>query len=268
MTTDNGGNGGLAGRVAVVTGGSAGIGAATVRALAAAGAAVGFSARNPTAVAAFERDVAATGAKVLGVAADMSVPEQIDAFLGRVGDELGPIDILVNNAGSGGSPEFQHTTDESWRELFDLNLMAAVHATRAVLGGMGERGWGRVVMVSSVAGKAPGTPPIDYAASKVAMVAVAKGLARRHGRDGVLVNSVLPGMVMTAMWERAVGRIAGETGSSVDEVMANIADGIPVGRFGAPEEVASLIAFLASDAASYINGAAIDIDGGLYDGLY
>jgi 3-oxoacyl-[acyl-carrier protein] reductase len=263
-----GGGGGLSGRVAVVTGGSAGIGAATVRALVADGAAVGFSARSGEAVAVLEGELSAAGARVVGVAADMSVAEEIDGFLGRVGDVLGPVDILVNNAGRAGDRGFSRSTDESWRELFDLNLMSAVHATRAVLGGMRERGWGRVVMVSSVAAKAPGTPPIDYSASKVAMVAVAKGLARHYGRDGILINSVLPGMVMTSMWGRALARIAEATGSSVDEVGANIAQGIPLGRFGTAEEVAAVIAFLVSDAASYINGAAIDVDGGLYNGLY
>ena len=210
----------------------------------------------------------AAGVRVLGVAADMSVSEEIDGFLGRVGEELGPVDILVNNAGAGGGPEFERSTDESWRELFDLNLFAAVHATRAVLGGMRERGWGRVVMVSSVAAKAPGTPPIDYSASKVALLAVAKGLARHYGRDGILINTVVPGIVVTAMWERAIERIAGATGSSADEINAGIAGGIPLGRYGTVEEIAAVIAFLVSDAASYINGAAIDVDGGLYNGLY
>ena len=260
--------GGLVGRVAVVTGGSAGIGAATVRALAVDGAAVGFSARSAEGVAAFESELSAAGVRVLGVAADMSVSEEIDGFLGRVGEELGPVDILVNNAGAGGGPEFERSTDEGWRELFDLNLFGAVHATRAVLGGMRERGWGRVVMVSSVAAKAPGTPPIDYSASKVALLAVAKGLARHYGRDGILINTVVPGIVVTAMWERAIERIAGATGSSADEINAGIAGGIPLGRYGTVEEIAAVIAFLVSDAASYINGAAIDVDGGLYNGLY
>jgi len=267
MTMEKGGDGGLAGRVAVVTGGSAGIGAATVRALAADGAAVGFSARNREAVAALESELSATGAGVLGVGADMSVAEEIDAFLGRVGDELGPVDILVNNVGRAGDRGFSRSSDEDWRELFDLNLFSAVHATRAVLGGMRERRWGRVVMVSSLAAKMP-YPSIDYAASKVAMLAVAKGLARHYGRDGILINTVLPGLIMTPMWERGSASIAAASGSSPEDVIANLAKEVPLGRYGTAEEVAAVIAFLASDAASYINGAAIDVDGGLYNGLY
>jgi NAD(P)-dependent dehydrogenase (short-subunit alcohol dehydrogenase family) len=268
MTTEKGEEGGLAGRVAVVTGGSAGIGAATVRALAADGAAVGFSARNAEAVAALESEISTAGGRVLGVPADMSVPDEIDAFLGRVGDELGPVDILVNNVGRAGEKGFRRTSDEEWRELFDVNLISAVHATRTVLAGMRERGWGRVVMVSSLAAKSPQPTAIDYAATKVAMVALAKGLARLYGRDGVLVNSVLPGVIMTPMWERGAEAIAAAAGSSADEVVAKIAADVPVGRYGTPEEVASVIAFLASDAASYINGAAINVDGGLNAGLF
>ncbi len=268
MTAANDRGLGPAGRVAVVTGGSAGIGAATVRALAADGAAVGFSARDAAGVAALESEVSAAGGRVLGVAADMSVPEDIDAFLGRVGDELGPVDILVNNVGRATERGFRRASDEDWRALFDVNLISAVHATRTVLTGMRERGWGRVVMVSSLAAKSPQPREIDYAASKVAMIALAKGLARLYGRDGVLVNSVLPGVIMTPMWERGAEAIAAAAGSSADEVIANISADVPVGRYGTPEEVASVIAFLASDAASYINGAAIDVDGGLNNGLY
>jgi NAD(P)-dependent dehydrogenase (short-subunit alcohol dehydrogenase family) len=252
--------------VAVVTGGTAGIGAATVRALAADGATVGFSGRNEEMIAALEGEASAGG--IRGIAADMSLPEQIDAFLERVNDELGPVDILVNNVGAGPTRNFQYMSDQDWRELFELNLISAVHATRAVLGGMRKRGWGRVVMVSSLAAKAPDAALVDYAASKAAMLATAKALARRYGRDGVLVNSVLPGLIMTAMWERGAQEIATARSSSAEEVLATMAGRVPLGRYGTPEEVASVIAFLASDAASYVNGAAIDIDGGLHAGLY
>ena len=148
-----------------------------------------------------------------------------------------------------------------------LNLFSAVHATRAVLPGMRERSWGRVVMVSSLAAKMP-YPSIDYAASKAAMLAVAKGLSRHYARDGVLVNTVLPGLIMTPMWERGSESIAGATGVTAEDVIANLAKEVPLGRYGTAEEVAAVIAFLVSDAASYITGAAIDVDGGLYSGLY
>jgi 3-oxoacyl-[acyl-carrier protein] reductase len=102
----------------------------------------------------------------------------------------------------------------------------------------------------------------------VALLAVSKGLARQYGRDGVHVNSVLPGLIMTPMWERGAEAIAGATASAADEVIANLAKEVPIGRYGTAEEVAAVIAFLVSEAASYVNGAAIDVDGGLYQGLY
>jgi 3-oxoacyl-[acyl-carrier protein] reductase len=269
MGRQNGGNGGLEGKVAVVTGASAGIGAATVRTLAANGAAVGFCARANEAVAALENEVIAAGGRVVGVAADMSVTEQIDTFLERIGDELGPVDILVNNVGeSSSSGSFGRLGDQDWRDLFDINVISAVHTTRGVLGGMRERGWGRIVMVSSLSAKLPGAGGIDYAASKAAMLSLAKALARSYGRDGVLVNAVLPGLIMTPMWERGAEAIGRATDSAPDEVFKKMAARVPLGRYGNPEEVASVIAFLVSDGASYVNGAAIDIDGGLYEGLY
>ncbi len=267
MTKERDGDGALAGRVAVVTGGSAGIGAATVRALAAAGATVGFSARNPEAVATLESEVSESGASVLGVAADMSVSEEIDAFLGRVRNALGPVDILVNNVGRASERSFHRSSDTDWRELFDINLFSAVHTTREVVGVMRARGWGRVVMDSSLAAKMP-YPATDYGASKVAMLAVAKGLARHYGRHGILVNTVVPGLIDTPMWERGSKSIAQATGSTAEDVIANLAKDVPLGRYGTSEEVAAVIAFLASDAASYINGAAIDVDGGLFNGLF
>lgn len=265
MTGANGG--GLAGRVAVVTGGSAGIGAATVRALAEAGAVVAFSGRNGDAIAALERDASERGCRVLGIAADMSSTDEIDAFLQRAQDELGAVDVLVNNVGVEGRGSFLRASDDDWRQVFETNLISAVHTTRAVLGGMRERGWGRVVMVSSIAAKAPGGP-VTYAASKAAMLAASKSLALNYGRSGILINAVLPGAIMTPMWERASEEIAKASGTTAEEVLAGMAKRVPLGRYGTPEEIAGVIVFLASDAASYINGAAIAVDGGLYEGLY
>lgn len=249
-------------RVALVTGASAGIGAATVRKLGAAGHAVAFCARDPARVERLAAEVGQEGEEVLGIVADMSDAASIDAFLERATAGLGPADVLVNNVGQSPSRNFLRMSDDDWRALFDLNLIAAVRCTRAVLPAMRERKWGRIVMVGSAAAKLPNAPLVDYAASKAAMLATAKALARRYGRDGVLVNSVLPGLIHTPMWERAATEIAAATDSTPEAVIDRLGAEVPVGRYGTPEEVAEVIAFLVGDAASYVNGAALDVDGG------
>jgi 3-oxoacyl-[acyl-carrier protein] reductase len=250
-------------RVALVTGATSGIGAATALALADAGTSVAVSGRRVAGVERLEGELRARDVNALGVVADMSSATDIDRLLAEVASELGPIDVLVNNVGHSPSRNFQRMTDDEWKSLFDLNLLAAVRCTRAVLPHMRERGWGRIVMVASAAAKRPRAELIDYSASKAAMLATAKALSRRYGPDGVLVNTVLPGLIRTEMWERAAGEIAAVRSIEPDEVFASRATEVPLGRYGTSEEVAAVIAFLASDAASYVNGAAIDIDGGL-----
>jgi 3-oxoacyl-[acyl-carrier protein] reductase len=254
---------GIEGRTAIVTGAGAGIGAATVRALAEAGAAVAFCARDEDAVGKLQDEIVGAGGRALGVAADMSDAQATDAFLNAAQDELGPIDIVVNNVGQSPSRNFGRMSDQDWVDLLELNLLSAVRCTRAALPGMRECKWGRVVMVASLAAKHPDAVLIDYAAAKAALIATGKALARRYGRDGILVNSVLPGLIHTPMWDRAAGEVAEATGSSPEEVIAKNARNVPLGRYGTAEEVAAVIAFLASDAAAYVNGAAIDVDGGL-----
>lgn len=258
----------LEGRAAIVTGAGTGIGEATVRTLVREGAATAFCARDADAVAALETELRASGGSAVGVSADMSDAAQTDAFVDLAVAQLGPVDILVNNVGQSPSRNFQRMQDEDWTSLLELNLLAAVRCTRKVLPGMRERGWGRVVMVSSLAAKHPDAVLIDYAAAKAALCATAKALARRYGRDGVLVNTVLPGLIHTAMWDKAAGEIGAATDRSPEAVMGDLSRDVPLGRYGTPAEVAEVIAFLASSRASYVNGAAIDIDGGLSSHVY
>jgi len=254
---------GLEGRHAVVTGASAGIGAEVVRALAGHGADVVFCARDAAGVDALVSDAGGLAGKVDGIAADMAVATDVARFCDDAAARLGSVDILVNNVGASPSRNFLYMSDEDWQDLFQLNLMSAVRCTRAFLPGMRKQHWGRVVMVSSAAAKFPGAALIDYAASKAAMTATATALARKYGADGVLINSVLPGRVRTSMWERAAAEIAGSPDGDVEAVFAERSKDIPLGRFGAPEEVANVVLFLVSSMASYVNGASIDVDGGL-----
>ena len=245
----------LSGKRAVVTGASLGIGAAIVKMLAEHGAQVEFCARSADAV-----DALTTDNNITGHTADMGNQKSTEDFIQRVLDS-GPVDILINNVGASPSRNFLYMSDDDWRDLHELNLLSAVRCTRAFLPGMREKS-GRVVMISSSAGKYPNAALVDYGTTKAAMISMSKSLARKYGRDGVLINSVLPGLIHTAMWERAAGEIAEASNSTTEQVIANNGKGVPVGRYGTSEEVAALVVFLCSEAASYINGTAIEVDGG------
>lgn len=253
----------LSGRRAVVTGASLGIGAAAVRMLADHGATVAFCARGADAVDALAAYRPPSGdGEVHGFVADMADAASTGAFCEAVDDALGGADIVVNNVGASPSRNFLYMTDDDWTALHQLNLMSAVRCTRHWLPDMRAQGWGRVVMVSSGAAFYPGATLIDYAATKAAMVATGKALAGKYGRDGVLVNSVLPGLIHTPMWERAADEVAAASDSTREAVLERNGRGVPVGRYGTAEEVAAMIVFLCSDAASYVNGASIPVDGG------
>ena len=252
----------LSGKRAVLTGASLGIGAATVRTLADHGAQVCFCARNPDNVAELSAYRPESGeGSVHGSSADMADRRAVDGFLDGVQAD-GPIDILVNNVGASPSRNFLYMSDEDWLSLFELNLMSAVRCTRRLLPAMRERKWGRIVMVSSGAALYPNAALIDYSATKAAMIATGKALARKYGADNVLVNSVVPGLIHTPMWERAAGEVAGANKTTTEAVLAANARAVPLGRYGTAEEVAAAIVFLCTNAASYINGATITVDGG------
>ena len=250
----------LKGKRALVTGASLGIGAAVVKTLSDHGASVVFCARSKDAVE--ELSSYASSGDVTGLVADMGNAKSTDSFLSNV-EALGGCDILVNNVGASPSRNFLYMSDEDWNQLFELNLMSAVRCTRKFLPSMRSNKWGRVVMVASAAAKYPGAALIDYGASKAAMISISKSLGKKYGADGVLVNSVMPGLIHTAMWEKAATEIAESSGGSMESVLENNGKSVPVGRYGTSEEVAALIIFLCSNASSYINATSIEVDGGM-----
>lgn len=258
----------LKGRRAVVTGGSRGIGAAIVHGLAARGATVAFCAREQAGVDALVADMGGSRGAVHGYVADFGHAVEVSRFLDVVSEEVGECDIVVNNVGAAPSRNFLYMDDEDWEHLFEVNLMSAVRCTKRFLPAMRAAGWGRVVMIATTAAKYPGASLIDYAATKGAMVATASALSKKYGADGVLVNSVLPGLIRTSMWERTAAEIAEATGREVEDVFAQNAARVPVGRYGLAGEIADVVLFLVSEHASYVNGAAIDVDGGLGTFVY
>tara|TARA_B100001013_G_scaffold324662_1_gene236278 strand:- start:135 stop:920 length:786 start_codon:yes stop_codon:yes gene_type:complete len=246
---------------AVVTGASLGIGAASVKLLAEHGADVSFCARNESAVDELVKHKVRGSGLIKGFIADMGEAESTQSFIEQILAE-GPIDILINNVGASPSRNFLYMTDADWQSLHELNLLSAVRCTRAFLPHMREKKWGRVIMVASSAGKYPNAALIDYGATKAAMISISKSLAKKYGADGVLINSVLPGLIHTSMWDRAAKEIAEATGNTAESIIENNGRGVPVGRYGTAEEVASLILFLCSNASSYISGTSIEVDGG------
>jgi 3-oxoacyl-[acyl-carrier protein] reductase len=252
---------GLTDRVCVVTGSTAGIGLETARMLAAEGARVVVSGRDSERVEAAEADVGAA----LGVAGDLSRPEAPGELIARAEAELGRVDCLVNNVGLAVQVGFDELTDADWAAMWQLNVMSYVRAIQAVLPGMRGRGSGRIVNVSSTAGKRPSTSMPDYSVTKAAVLSLSRLVADVYAADGILCNAVTPGPTASPAWLAPGGladQAAQRSGKSREEALAGVAKGRPLGRLAEPEEIAAVIVFLCSDRASYVTGAAWSADGG------
>jgi 3-oxoacyl-[acyl-carrier protein] reductase len=246
---------GLSGKVAVVTGGSKGIGRSIVLDLAAEGCKIAFSARGAESLQATAKAARERGAEVLPVAADMTEAEDVERLIHETAEAFGGIDILVNNVGGSRGGVTWETPDEDWEVAFDLNLFVAVRATRLVIPIMRQRGGGRIINISSIYGRESGGA-MTYNASKASMNSWSKSLAKQLATEGILVNVVAPGSVLFpgGSWERRQ--------QENPEFIANfVKTDMPLGRFGRPEEVSAMVTFLASDRASLMTGACVNVDG-------
>jgi NAD(P)-dependent dehydrogenase (short-subunit alcohol dehydrogenase family) len=242
---------GLEERLCVVTGSTGGIGLATARLLVEEGARVVTCGRS-----------AAPGVgEAQHVRADLSQPGEAE----RVVAEAGELHVLVNNVGLAEQRDFLALTDEQWDEAWHLNVMSYVRAIRAAVPGMRERGGGVIVNVSSTAGKRPSTGMPEYSVTKAAVLSLSRLVADLFAGDGIRCNAVAPGPTATDAWLGDGGladQQAARSGKSREEVLETVGKGRPLGRLAQPEEIAAVVAFLCSDRASYVTGAAWSADGG------
>jgi len=254
---------GIEGRVALVLAGSDGIGLATAQGLHEEGAKVAICARNRQRLV----EAAQTMPGSLALQADVMNKADIDAVVADVANALGPIDILINNAGGPRAGALESLYDEDWQAAFDLTLMSAVRATQLVLPAMREKRWGRIINISSYGVKHP-VPGLSLSNSiRPAVLGWAKTLADQVACDNILVNTVCPGWTRTARMDTLLAQRAEKEELSESDLQGTITRDIPLGRMGEADEIAALAVFLASDAASYITGTAIQVDGGLVRGL-
>jgi 3-oxoacyl-[acyl-carrier protein] reductase len=252
---------GLRDHVCVVTGSTGGIGLATSRLLVAEGARVVVTGRDSERVERARQEVGAA----LGVPADLSKPAAAEELIAAAAAALGPVDCLVNNVGIAYQVGFDELTDEQWTEMWQVNVMSFVRAIRASLASMRERGSGVIVNVSSTAGKRPSTGMPDYSVTKAAVLSLSRLVADLYAKDGIRCNAVAPGPTATGAWLDEGGladQQARRTGKSREEVLEAVGAGRPLGRLAQPEEIAAVIAFLCSERASYVTGAAWSADGG------
>ncbi|WP_313919660.1 acetoacetyl-CoA reductase [Tahibacter sp.] len=242
-------------RVALVTGGTGGIGTAIVRKLAAMGHKVATNYRDKERAIAWQESMKRSGVDVALAAGDVADPATAESMIREVVDQLGPVDILVNNAGITRDSTFHKMTALQWQEVINTNLNSCFNVTRPVIDGMRDRRWGRIIQISSINGQKGQYGQANYAASKAGMHGFTISLAQENAKFGITVNTVSPGYVATEM-----------VMAVPEEVRAKIAAQIPVGRLGNPDEIAYAVGFFIPDEAAWVTGANLSINGGHYMG--
>ena len=257
---------GLKDKIAIVTGGGSGIGKATAELLACEGVKIAIINRTQEKLDSAKQEIGKFG-EVLAVQADLTKPDALASAKQQILDHFGKVDILVHAAGiTGATGDFLKLSDEDWYETIEIDLMAAVRVCRAFIPGMQKAGWGRVILLGSEDAVQPYPEDVPYCACKAAVLNLAKNLSKSYGKDGVLVNTVSPAFIATAMTDKMMKERAKEKGTSFDEAIASFLKEhrphLELHRRGTVEEVAAVIAFLCSQQASFVLGANWRVDGG------
>ncbi len=250
---------GLKGKVAVVTGGTEGIGKATALTLAREGAKVAICARGQPLLDAVAAEITKAGGEVLALSADMSKAADVERFINEVVKRFGGIDILVNNAGTSKRGKFLELTDDEWAADLELKVFGAVRCSRLAIPHMKKRGGGRIINITISGAKQPGAESYPTSVSRAAGLAITKALSKEFAADNILVNTICIGKIKSGQHERRFTK----DGVSADEYYGKLGKDIPMKRAGEAQEVANVITFLASDAASYVTGTSINLDGGI-----
>jgi 3-oxoacyl-[acyl-carrier protein] reductase len=255
---------GLTGKVAIITGGSDGIGLAAALSMSREGARVAIAARRPDVLeAAAERIRAETGGEVLAIPTDVTDEGRVQALVQRVVEEWGGVDILVNNAGTSAARKFEDVADEVWDTDLGIKVYGAIYCSRAALPHMKAAGGGRIINITTPGGKAPGGNSLPTSLARAAGLAFTKALSRDYAADNILVNTVCIGLIKSGQHERRYEQAQERNPSlTLDQWYANMGERVPLGRVGEAQEAGDVICFLASERASYLTGTAINIDGG------
>jgi len=250
---------GLKGKVAIVTGGTEGIGRASAFEFAREGAKVAICSRRAELVAQTVDEIKRAGGDAFGMAADMSKTADIERFIDAVARHYGGIDILVNNAGTSARGAFLDVTDDTWHADIELKLFGAIRCTRLAVPYMRKRGGGRVINITISSAKQPGAGSMPTSISRAAGLALTKALSKEFAADNILVNTVCIGKIKSGQHERRFKKL----GITADEYYGKEGKAIPLGRVGEAEEAANVIVFLSSAAASYVTGTSVHLDGGV-----
>jgi NAD(P)-dependent dehydrogenase (short-subunit alcohol dehydrogenase family) len=249
---------GLKGKVAIVTGGSEGLGRACAERFAVSGARVAMCARRKDVLEGAANAIRkATGADVLALPTDVTRQADVEAFVSAVVQRFGGVDVLVNNAGTSSAAGFEAVDEQAWQYDFDLKVMGAIRFCRLVIPHMKARGGGAIINVTTIGGKAPAAKALPTSLTRAAGINLTKSLANEYAADQIRVNTICLGVVKSAQWTR---RLTGDPEAFYKDVVQKRR--IPIGRVGEAEEFADLVAFLVSDRARFITGTAVNFDGG------